>query len=364
MRSVVINFLGRTGAGPEYAYEMARGFLENSCKVYAILPDNINNLSSWKKLPLSELILVKTYYSGWSCILNFFPFVFKALPRIRNVFAGKHIDICYVPMIQPWTFLVNILFRRVHRFVTIHDPKPHKGSNKVFDFICWLTAKQADKLIILSKTFLRLTSDRYGFKEEDVLVIPHGAFTNYKSSVVHYTESKKFNFLFFGRITEYKGLDILASAYKKLFEERQDITLTIAGSGDFSPYHKMFNREHNIQIFNCYIPDEEVTSFFRREKTITVVPYIEATQSGVIPIAMKELSLIVATKVGGLMEQTLDGNLAIMCNPESDSLYTAMKYSIEHYKELVNIVADAKKYIESLSYENLTRKILNSIKGE
>lgn len=76
---------------------------------------------------------------------------------------------------------------------------------------------------------------------------------------------------------------------------------------------------------------------------------------------MKESSLIIATKVGGLMEQTLDGNLAIMCNPKPDSFYQAMKYSIEHYREPTNIIDDAKTYIESLSYENLTRKILTSI---
>ena len=361
MRSIVINFLGRTGAGPEYAYEMTRGFLENSCNVYAIIPDNINNLEKWKQLPLSGLIIVRTYNSGWTCIKNFFPFIFRTLPRIRTFFKDKNIDLCYVPMIQPWTLFVNHVFKKTSRFVTIHDPKPHKGSNTFFDIMCWLTARQADKLIILSKTFIKLTSSRYKFNVDDILVIPHGAFSNYKGSPQSVEKSQMFNFLFFGRITEYKGLDILAPAYDRLFSERKDITLTIAGSGDFSPYRDMFNVNHNIRIFNHYIPDEAIVSFFKKDKTITIVPYIEATQSGVIPIAMKESSLIIATNVGGLAEQTLEGKLAVMCNPEVDSLYQAMKYSIIHYDNLSHIIDDAKTYIESLSYENLTKEILDNI---
>ena len=43
------------------------------------------------------------------------------------------------------------------------------------------------------------------------------------------------NFLFFGRIEKYKGIQLLAKAYKELVQTPHlDITLTIAGSGNFA----------------------------------------------------------------------------------------------------------------------------------
>ena len=199
MKTILINYLGRTGAGPEYAYEMAKGFLENGCKVHVILSKDVYNLSCWRELPINGMLLVDTYRDRSSFIKNTFLFPFQA-SRIRTYFNKEKIDVCYVPMIQPWSFIVNRIFRKSKIVVTVHDPKPHKGSNLLFDFICWITAKQADKLVILSKTFVELTSKRYGFKSTDILIVPHGSFSNYTRRSVNNKESELYNFLFFGQM--------------------------------------------------------------------------------------------------------------------------------------------------------------------
>lgn len=360
-KTILINYLGRTGAGPEYAYEMAKGFLDNGCKVHVILSKDVYNLSCWKELPIEGMLLLDTYKDMRSFIKNTVLFLFQASRLIRTYFDIGKIDVCYVPMIQPWSFIVNRIFRKAKIVVTVHDPKPHKGSNFIFDFICWVTAKQADKLVILSKTFVEFTSRRYRFKTEDILVVPHGSFSNYISKAVNNKEGKLFNFLFFGRITKYKGLELLAQAYDLLFKERQDISLTIAGSGDFSVYSSMFDLSKNVQVVNRYILDDEISSFFNKDKTITVVPYTEATQSGVIPIAMKERSLVVCTNVGGLLEQTSNGECAIVCEPSVDGLYNAMKASVQNYHKYNSIIEKAHLYIESMSSEKLTKIILDNI---
>ena len=88
------------------------------------------------------------------------------------------------------------------------------------------------------------------------------------------------------------------------------------------------------------------------------MPYIDATQSGVVPIAMKEESLIIATNTGGLAEQTGNGKYALLCEPSIDSVYQTMKYAITHYSECKNIIHAAKKYADSLSWRALAKKVI------
>jgi glycosyltransferase involved in cell wall biosynthesis len=52
-------------------------------------------------------------------------------------------------------------------------------------------------------------------------------------------------------------------------------------------------------MHNRYIPDSEVPIFFRRA-SIVVLPYIEATQSGIIPIAYAFGKPVIASRVGDI----------------------------------------------------------------
>ena len=172
------------------------------------------------------------------------------------------------------------------------------------------------------------------------------------------------NFLFFGRITKYKGLHVLAQAYKKLHKEYQDSSLFVVGSGDFSEYKAEFPPDDNITVVNRFIKDDEIVAFFRGRNIVTVLPYTDATQSGVIPIAMKEESLLIVSNKGGLVEQTDNGKYAILIEPDPESLYKAMKNVVENYDQYSDLLIEAKKYIESLSWDRLSKKLLSIIEDD
>ena len=198
--------------------------------------------------------------------------------------------------------------------------------------------------------------------------MPHGRMGDYKKnqnkSLDLRYDKNKLNFLFFGRIEEYKGLRVLAEAYKKLSEENENVTLTIAGSGDFSKYEEDFKDIRNVTIINRYIKDEEVGSFFDGSNVVTILPYLDATQSGVIPIALEYNTPIIASDTGGIREQLNNGRIGILFNSgDSTELYEKMKQLIVN-KE---IISEEKKkmygYLECLEWKVVTKKLLESLKN-
>ena len=359
MKNILVNYLGRKGGGAVFSYEMTKGLIENGCDVYAIIPESIDNLEDWKHLPLKKLVTIKTYRDNKTFLLGIVRFFLYERRKIKRNFSGIKLDCIYVPMIQPWTELINRLFLGVKLIVTQHDPIPHSGSGRIMNYLYARVTKTADEVVILSEVFKSETSKRYGKEIDHIHVIPHGVFDFYSQFTPEKIErNSEFNFLFFGRITPYKGLHLLASAYKKIHKSFPNTSLYVVGSGDFSEYKNEFPEDMNITIINRYIADSEVISYFRGHNIITVLPYIDATQSGIIPIAMKEKSLLIVTDQGGLAEQTGHGKYALLTKASEEELYLKMRDVIENYDNYSPMLENAKEYIESLSWNRLSRMLM------
>ena len=366
-KTVVVNFPGRKGGGAAYAYEMTKSLIDNGCNVYAIIAQDIENVAKWRELPLKELILIPTYSDKLSYIKNTLLFKLFKLTHLKNKFKNIKVHAVYVPMIQPWSGLINSIFTDSQKIVTAHDPKPHSDSNNYFNKICKKVAVESDDIVVLSDIFRDYSAQQYNKKKDNIHVIPHGIFNYYKKiqnieTPVEY-KSDKINFLFFGRITKYKGLHVLADAYERLTREVDNVSLTIVGDGEFDEYREKYRQLKNVKIINRWIKDEEVGSFFKGDNIVTVLPYIDATQSGVIPIAMEYKSLVIASNTGGLSEQVRDNDTGYLFEPGNPSaLYEKMKYVAKNYRGQELIIQNAYKYINSLSWDVLGKQLLSIIK--
>jgi len=366
-KSIVVNYPGRKGAGAVIAYEMTKGLIENGCRVYAVIAKDIENIERWKSLNLDKLYLLPTYSNKYNFVTNTLKFWLLDFRKLKRKFADITIDTIYVPMIQPWTPLVNRVFPEAKTIVTVHDPQPHSGSNnRVFNWICSQVPKDADDIILLSETFRGYSADKFNKDPSRIHIIPHGRFDFYKhiqtnNAAINY-DINKTNFLFFGRITQYKGLHTLARAYKKLLAQRSDISLTIVGEGDFSEYEQEYAELENVTIVNRWIKDEEVGTFFTGKNIVTVLPYTDATQSGVIPIAMEYKAVVIASYAGGLKEQIKDRVTGYLFEPKNaDDLYRVMSYVCENVREKEKIIEQAYEFNNAFDWTTLAKKLIGII---
>lgn len=193
---------------------------------------------------------------------------------------------------------------------------------------------------------------------------PHSMyhFADKKKSIVSY-KADTVNFLFFGRIDKYKGIDILLRAYQKIEEKYKDkVTLTIVGNGDLSGYSKLLKEVDHISIVNRWIKDEEVESVFTGKNIVTVCPYRDATQSGVILVSYDYGVPVIAADTGGLEEQVIDGETGFLierCNIQA--LYTAMKKFIESPQIINKMKIHISEYVEKISWDRSAEILMDII---
>ena len=173
----------------------------------------------------------------------------------------------------------------------------------------------------------------------------------------------KKNILFFGLIREYKGLDILLEAFRRLDDEYQ---LIIAGEpyGSFEKYQKIIDSlpgKDRIFMDLKYIKDSEVADYFSAAD-VAVLPYRSATQSGISSISYHFEVPMIVTAVGGLKETIGDrgtGLVADECTPEA--IYGEIVHFFEDSIISANCIRNIREEKERLSWRTFARKLTEFI---
>lgn len=132
-------------------------------------------------------------------------------------------------------------------------------------------------------------------------------------------------YLFFGRIDKYKGLSTLLLAYNDF--SQSDILLVVAGSGQLTNYEqKLAESNRKVILINRFIEDGEMNWLIRNARAV-VLPYIEATQSGVIPIAYAYGVPVITSDTEGLTQTVEDGKTGIVCHEIGDYVHAFVNLS-------------------------------------
>jgi glycosyltransferase involved in cell wall biosynthesis len=129
--------------------------------------------------------------------------------------------------------------------------------------------------------------------------------------------------LSFGRLLPYKGLDLLAEALA-LLGPRPGLAVRVVGSGPESATLDALRALPGITVENRWVPEDEVGCLLGWSDAL-VLPYREASQSGVASAALAAGRRVLATRVGGLEEQLAQAPGAILCEPDAKSLLGGLR---------------------------------------
>lgn len=329
---ILIECLWPIESGSLFSFGMASGFKENGHDVYCILTENIENKNQWiKTFGNSHIFFFQKLPQKKDLISSGFCFLQDCL-QLWKKFKSVSFDLAISTFTNTFELLILKFVKTQKRAAVCHDPLPHSDMNPKAVELYEQRIKRFDEVIVLTKAFLPLMEKKYGFSKDCIHYMRHGLmhYQPLTSPVTHANPKKGINFLFFGRILEYKGLLLLAEAYRSISAKYQNISLTIAGNGNFEPYAEKYKLLPNVNIVNRYIDNEEVSSFFNTGNTVVVLPYINGTQSGVIPIAFEFGNPVISSDIGGLSEQLFDGEYGILFNSgDSSALASAMSLFLE-----------------------------------
>jgi D-inositol-3-phosphate glycosyltransferase len=191
---------------------------------------------------------------------------------------------------------------------------------------------------------------------ENVTVIPFGINNAVPSTDLTIAEAKQRlslksgekAILFFGNIGPYKGLDQLVAAFQRLSARHPEYRLIIAGK------HRTGAETYVAQIRDAtsldvehgrviqrieHIPDSEVEMYFKAADVL-VLPYTHVFQSGVMFLGYSFGLPVIASDVGSLRDDIVEGRTGFLCRPSDPA-------------DLANTI---ESYFESDLFKNLDRR--------
>lgn len=360
MEVIAMLYLGTRGAGPAYAFEMTKS-ISNSHKVVCIVSEYAENINTWKEEALInkniELHTFKTYKGIIGFVLSLFKF--NVFNKIADIIKDSRPMAIYIPMGHFWDCRILSKTHDIKIIKTIHDVHLHTGEDGItYRIVNLLFEHKSDGYVVLSDQYIAELSRQRNVPENKVCCIPHASFKSYGFSTN--LDEKQYNkILFFGRIIKYKGIDVLLEAFKELKDS--DLRLMIAGHGDFSPYEKAAKDIPNLELKLGWIKDDDIKHLFDDVDAI-VLPYVNASQSGVIPLAYSFGKPVIVTNIGALASQVEDGETGFVI-PVNDPvvLAKAIKKIYASSEKLVNMKKAAFDYSNNNSWDKSADKLIRFI---
>jgi len=189
----------------------------------------------------------------------------------------------------------------------------------------------ADHIFVHTEAMRRELLENFAVREEAITVIRLGINDTVPDTNLSPREAKRQlglgdeerTILFFGRIGPYKGVEFLLDAFQRIAAHHPEYRLIIVGRAQ--PGGKKYvdtllqtirrddTRARVIQRIE-FIRDEETELYFKAADVL-VLPYREASQSGVLILGYSFGLPVIATDVGSFREDIVEGRTGFLCKP-------------------------------------------------
>lgn len=327
---------GRYGGAPRFATQLAEGLAELP-EVNVILSLSRDAEILRQPSPPRCDLPIDTYttLAGFLTKVIMAPFSLPGLVRLIRELEPD-IAVCAQPGPLDLMMAVALRWLGIPFLVLVHDADAHPGDG--FPMQMWLQrtlCRQANTVAALTahvgdRLLLQKLAGTPGRPLVRLRHPPmHYAFAEHHHPVPD-PERGTFRFLLFGRLLPYKGLDLFADSLGLLGRGRK-LSVRVVGLGPESRALSVLRGLPGVTVENRWVPEAEVGALFNWADAV-VLPYREASQSGVAAVALAARRYVVATNVGGLAEQLSSETLAVLCEPDAASFANGLRLVLDRQR--------------------------------
>jgi len=288
----------------------------------------------------------------------------------------------WIPFFAPGFFAVTWLLRRrtdIRIIYLLDNVIPHE-TYPLGMFLTRLALRQGHGFIAQSDQVRRdLLSVLPGTNTDTIITTPHPVYDFGEPGRPRKTKTEARQalglpadgklVLFFGFIKPYKGVVNLIDAAGPLREAfPDDLRILIVGDiyGEKQPYLDRIEASPGrdiIQLVDGFVPDETVEDYFLAAD-LAVLPYVSATQSGIVQIAYNYDLPVVTTDVGGLPEVVLDGTTGFIVPSENSPALAAAVTRFFRENRAADFSAGVQKEKAKYSWDRMAEAVENLASGD
>lgn len=325
VRVLVIHW-GRNGGGVRFAYEAAK-HLSASAEVEVYVSYSRDaEISSWFSNIGVAQHSVSTFSSPWSFLRAVLTLPLKAI-RLSKFCRDNSIDVIFSPMEQIFQSLISPTFRLGGKryLLGVHDANFHLGEeSRLREILRTIDFYFASSFLVFSEEVGDALKTQTPAKLKPILQILHPVASSDGARPRALKSDGPFVLGFFGRILPYKGLHLLLEAGELLRDRGHHVVVRVHGEGNVLGNEYLMELPF-VQDFRGWVPEESIEGVVEGFDLL-ILPYIEASQSGVLAVAAGRGIPVIATPVGGLSEQVLaSGGGVVTAEVSSSSIADAVE---------------------------------------
>ena len=270
------------------------------------------------KSSIKNVKLFEVYFEGCVSVhFVFFPIkiglnIFRISKALLETVSTLNPEIVHFDDISGRLLIFALLLKNRCIVLNVHDPVAHSGEQNLGYVIMRKILFRRIAAFATFSEYSRLLFHKVFHPKvpvADLRLVPYYCYKALRAEKIPEITKRpnEIVFLFFGRLSPYKGIDELLYAFSKVFQNYPEVRLVIAGKGSFSyMVPEVLVNSSSLVTINRFIADSEIKSLFEQADVI-VCPYRDATQSGVLMTAAAFQTPVIVSNVGALSEYIKDG---------------------------------------------------------